>query len=411
MSCTCCYNQSLKCKHVAALIYYINNEESLTKTDCEQQWGAPSAQQFAKKKYSKGKYFFEMFPPDNELADIQPFGVDLSELQSPSALKIMLTSIANRRVRESQEEQSGLIDVPDSQVVSADASEKRTCQENLKLLFSLWDDSEIDYTPVAIPQELTQFYNKYIVMTVQQIIDLCCDTIQQSDSSEWFKARRYRISASKNAHSIKSRKSKTIPKLIEEMLFSKNINTEALRYGKEMESVARKEYEKENNIIVEQVGVIVCQKKPWLCASLDGVVIENLLPTRVVEIKCPFKCKNVPIVDNVLQKCNVGYLEIKNNNVQLRRSAIIYTQCQIQMYVSGIALCHLYVYSPVQSCTVTVHRDNEFLKQVLLQCENFYFEHYLIALKDTIEKEIERSSKIKTRNFTGQDVSNLLKLF
>lgn len=45
----------MRCKHVAALIFYINNEQSTTKTSREQLWGVPSARQFAKLKYSKGK--------------------------------------------------------------------------------------------------------------------------------------------------------------------------------------------------------------------------------------------------------------------------------------------------------------------------------------------------------------------
>lgn len=60
--CNCVYNQSKKCKHVAALIYFINNAESVSKTSHEQQWGKPSARQFAKNKYSKGEYFKNMMP-------------------------------------------------------------------------------------------------------------------------------------------------------------------------------------------------------------------------------------------------------------------------------------------------------------------------------------------------------------
>jgi len=48
---------------VAVLIHCVNNENSSLKTSFEQQWGKPSACQFAKLKYSKGIYFEEMFPP------------------------------------------------------------------------------------------------------------------------------------------------------------------------------------------------------------------------------------------------------------------------------------------------------------------------------------------------------------
>ncbi|CAG9789637.1 unnamed protein product [Diatraea saccharalis] len=56
VKCDCVHNKSGRCKHIAALIYYINHEESFSKTSEEQQRGRPSARQFAKKKYSKGKF-------------------------------------------------------------------------------------------------------------------------------------------------------------------------------------------------------------------------------------------------------------------------------------------------------------------------------------------------------------------
>ncbi|KAL7297532.1 hypothetical protein TKK_0009893 [Trichogramma kaykai] len=70
-----------------ALLYFVNNQESLSKIDFEQQWGKPSAQQFAKDKYSKGRSFEEMYPPpdsnvnkrkaDNECDKIEPYLIEL----------------------------------------------------------------------------------------------------------------------------------------------------------------------------------------------------------------------------------------------------------------------------------------------------------------------------------------------
>lgn len=61
VKCSCVYNQSGKCKHVAALICYINNKVSNLKTSIEQQWGEPIIRQFVACKYSKGSYFQDMF--------------------------------------------------------------------------------------------------------------------------------------------------------------------------------------------------------------------------------------------------------------------------------------------------------------------------------------------------------------
>lgn len=94
VSCTCVYKNSNKCKHVAALIYYINNEDSLSKTDFEQQWGKPTNHQLTKEKYAKGKYFYEMFACLPKNPKLGSFAVQGCELQDTCALKIMLNERA-----------------------------------------------------------------------------------------------------------------------------------------------------------------------------------------------------------------------------------------------------------------------------------------------------------------------------
>lgn len=89
VQCNCVYNQSSKCKHVAALIYFINNEESVSKTSHEQQWGKPSARQFAKQKYSKGEYFKNMMPHKYTQLH-EPQKVSVTELKVNSPLKLIL---------------------------------------------------------------------------------------------------------------------------------------------------------------------------------------------------------------------------------------------------------------------------------------------------------------------------------
>ena len=49
--CTCVYNRSEACKHITALISFINTEESNSKTNNEQIWGRPSMKEFAKQKF------------------------------------------------------------------------------------------------------------------------------------------------------------------------------------------------------------------------------------------------------------------------------------------------------------------------------------------------------------------------
>lgn len=86
LHCNCVYNKSSKCKYVAALIYFINNEASASKTSHEQQWGNPGAPQFAKHKYSKGEYFKKMMPHKyTQLHD--PQNVLITDLKDDSLSK------------------------------------------------------------------------------------------------------------------------------------------------------------------------------------------------------------------------------------------------------------------------------------------------------------------------------------
>ncbi|KAJ8674945.1 hypothetical protein QAD02_010731 [Eretmocerus hayati] len=60
-TCECVYRESRKCEHVAALIYFINNEESASKTSYEQTWGIPCISRLVHEKNSKGAQLNEMF--------------------------------------------------------------------------------------------------------------------------------------------------------------------------------------------------------------------------------------------------------------------------------------------------------------------------------------------------------------
>ncbi|KAF0749326.1 zinc finger MYM-type protein 1-like, partial [Aphis craccivora] len=58
--CECPAGASEKCKHIAAVIYYNNNEESFSKTNFPQEWGKPT--KIGQEKYKKGKLSMSFFP-------------------------------------------------------------------------------------------------------------------------------------------------------------------------------------------------------------------------------------------------------------------------------------------------------------------------------------------------------------
>lgn len=226
-SCTCVYNKSEKCKHIAGLIHYINNERRLSKTDCEQQWGKPSHKALMHEKYSKVPSFKDLFPKKiKKIDDCVNQPPQLSELKSPSHLKSILAVTSKKK--EDLAMELLLKQIEKNHGINNLIEECKVCLQNL---FLFLEDYPIYKSNLDISLDLTNFFNNNICLSQDKIIELCCATIEQSACKEWFNARKFRISASSNVHAIKSRKSKSVESLVDDILNSKNFRTEATEYG------------------------------------------------------------------------------------------------------------------------------------------------------------------------------------
>ena len=406
VECSCVYNKSGKCKHVAGLIYYVNHEESLTKTNLEQQWGKPTLRQLCQEKYSKGKNFHEMFPLQTSIT-VEPCDVDISELIDPSPLRAVLLEAQKDKTERS------IKSLMDSMLKEVDVMlHKEDCVTCINSVF-VQKKNYLVYSNGSqrIGKQEGAFYLKHVLIGRDKIVKLCCDTMEQSQCDKWFDARYVRISASKNAHTIKSRCKKPIDTIVTEMLYPKQIDTPSLRYGRTQEPNARLKYEELYECNVKKVGVIVSESQPWLCASPDGFILVNGTVSKIVEFKCPSSCEKKNIVDRKVKKCNVSYLKYEGDKVILRQSSIYYTQCQVQIYVCGLSSCDLFIYSPVPdgSVCIEVLRNDKFIKEVISKCETFYFQDYLPKLCIKAMQEDQRNqlkTKEEARCFTGLDISN-----
>lgn len=353
-----------------------------------------------------------MFPRKEKVNKAgQSNSVDICQLKGTSTLKALLL------IENKSESEKAIENIMRSMVSQVEvALQKEDCALCVKTFIKINESKKTYGNPQTLTPVLQQFYTSVIVKSEEEIVGLCCDTVQQSQCNEWFEARRCRISASANVHAIKRRIKKTVESLVAEMLFPKHVDTSSTRYGSSNESRALAEYAKLYGVSIKKVGLMISQKQPWLCASLDGVVIENGFLSRIVEMKCPSTCVKQPVFDSASSKCNVPYLEYRSGQLQLKVSAIYYTQCQIQLYISGLDICDLFVYSPVKngSICVQVHRNENFLKEVIIKCESFYFQHYLLSLavQVTAEKAQKKEPRTMTQNetrFTGKDISNQIK--
>lgn len=399
VSCKCYAAASEKCKHVCALIHFINTTTSASKTSFSQTWGGVSDKALGKAMYSgahrlsdsykqkiKAKVKIQL-PYEFKYSTLSKYKIN-STLTSVTKLEEgYLSDILKARHKKEVEEVSRL-------------EELNICIDNLILLtednileshYLVRSDGMEYYSDQVLEWE---YYCKNVQVNVKQIGKICVATIAQAYSEAWFKGRKCRISATK-AHPIRTRPEKNFPALVEAFAkaSTKKGDTAGMKYGRRYEKTALKDYKSKTELLVIELGLLIKPQMSYLCASPDGIVIEDGVPDKVLEIKCPLRCSKVPVYDEEQKKFNVDYLYKDSEGVtRLKTSNEYFTQCQILMYVCGLLKCDLFVWSPVNkgkgSEIITIARDDMFLDFLLPKIEKFYFEHYLQALvKEDTKKQ------------------------
>lgn len=202
--------------------------------------------------------------------------------------------------------------------------------------------------------------------------------MNQSQSSVWIRERVSRITCSEKAHRIKTRR-KNFNELAVNLHKSsyQMISTKQMRYGLNLEPVAKIAFKNLIQTEIYATGVVICFKQPFLACSPDRLIFDEE-EFQLLEIKCLFSCANSIIVDYDNKESMVHYLIFnENNEVELKKMHKYYTQIQLSMYVVNVKLCHFLVYSMNQYVYLNIERDEEFLRLLISKIEQFYFENYI----------------------------------
>uniref|UniRef100_A0A6P7GZQ9 Tonsoku-like protein n=1 Tax=Diabrotica virgifera virgifera TaxID=50390 RepID=A0A6P7GZQ9_DIAVI len=239
VSCTCIYNKSKRCKHVYAVIHFVNCDESVTKTIRVKQWGIPSTRQLALEKYSKGRSCKLMFPKKHQEPpeSWKQFTVQHSELQHSALKTILVSAEADKTELAVKATISCLLDEVEENMIIYGSKDYLT--ETLKFFSLQIDQHDIYLTNYELDVNVEQFYEENIVKSEEETMKLCCETIKQSMCKLWFDVRRQHLTASKDVHNIKVRRTKTIESLVQTKLNPTSINTESTRYGVTNEQIAK----------------------------------------------------------------------------------------------------------------------------------------------------------------------------
>lgn len=220
--------------------------------------------------------------------------------------------------------------------------------------------------------------------TVEKLNDA---TVGQNRNEQWYVLRKGRITSS-NFHSvsckIKHNKSQDVvrPLLSNIMGYtSVNPNLKALKYGREMEPIAKESYQLcmkkgHTNVVFKNCGIFIDSCRPYLAASPDLIVSCSCCGDGVAEFKCPMIPKCDLCTDFCLCKLPV-FLRNEDGILSLNRNHAYFAQIQGQMAITGRFWCDFFVYTCNGNFSERIEFDKDYYDD--LQCDlDSFFNLYIL---------------------------------
>ena len=262
---------------------------------------------------------------------------------------------------------------------------KVTSEEKEKIL-TLDDFLHISKTPEEFLMHMEYFPS--------HVDEIERQTQGQSNNPLWFEVRKHTISASK-AHVIKTRiasieKAKAENKILDMGNIFKTISGRgpildlpALKYGRVMEAEAVSEFlgtfkETHQKVSAFDCGIFICKDRPFIGGSPDQILECKCCGKFCLEIKCPFSIRDKSPID---AENGLKYLELNDaNQLSLKRNHAYYTQCQIQMAVTGIPKSYFVVWTAHGLFTEMITFDKDLWGTMKHKLTDFYIDYYVPSL-------------------------------
>ena len=224
------------------------------------------------------------------------------------------------------------------------SSQQRDIESNLPpLLTSLYNPKHTQCTSHELVK-LSEALHETIKYTLDEIsfVEKC--TRGQSHSTLWFDYRLGRITASMFGQIAKCTERVFPMSLVKSIMQYTNINPNipSLKWGRLNEVSAKQEYVQvmkntHQNFSLSDNGLFISKDYSYLGASPDGIIDCTCCGSGIVEVKCPYKYKDVNPRQINDKKC---FLQLgKDGNLSLSTTHDYYYQVQGQLAICNKPYC------------------------------------------------------------------------
>ena len=218
-----------------------------------------------------------------------------------------------------------------------------------------------------------------MAISKERIREIAHLTIGQRDNPLWQQYRKNRFTASQFGKILNSYFSdedrswySDFVILRKELLGNKPIpRSPPLVWGEQHEHLAIQEYEKKTGNKVEPTGIWVFPNA-YFGASPDGIVYDPKDPTApiaVLEVKCPWRLRNIQITQRSDWNSHLDYLDRWNNLVT---SHPYYHQIQGELIATKLEYCEFVVWCPSGILVTSIKVDMKWQKENITLLERIY---------------------------------------
>ena len=239
-----------------------------------------------------------------------------------------------------------------------------------------------DPSPECLKSLCEEFYAREVVVDTDKAQYIEANSRQQADSSFWFQQRRLRITASSFGKVAKRRKTTPVANLVKSLLYSKELNTSAIRWGRTHEDDARRSYvaylreQGHHKATVSSSGLVVDIDEPCLACSPDGLVeIPGASePLGVVEFKCPYSLKESGSSPQqaAVQSKTFCCSEDKSGTITLKRNHDYHFQVQGNMAITKRHWADFVIWTPSGLFVEHIEWDPQFWEAAKDKLVTFY---------------------------------------
>lgn len=241
---------------------------------------------------------------------------------------------------------------------------------------------------------------KYLKLNYHELLQVCkdvsidvttemCDLIEketrsQSKSKLWYKYRAGRVTASRMRAVCHTNPSDPSQSLIKSICYPEafHFTSKATEWGCSHEKQAREMYEKvsktqHQNFTVEDNGLFINPKWPYIGASPDGTVYCQCCGKGALEIKCPY-CHRGEAINSAAASDKKFCLKEINGKLHLDMDHMYYYQIQTQLFVCDVEYCDFCVCTFADSGGESamhidrIHKNHEFWNNCVNKANWFF---------------------------------------